>query len=129
MNYSGTSLYLQQCSKKYFLFKHQTIRKVTAAVMLIIFAFSVTPTILLHNWTANHIDSVKKLNDTDQQQLSKKLYNCHCDSIVAESPFTEHYGISISPVITSFLLPGNNRPVLFPESVRIFHSLRGPPIV
>ena len=97
--------------------------------MLIIFAFSVTPTILLHNWTANHIDSVKKLKDTDQQQLSKKLYNCHCDSIVAESPFTEHFTISVSPVVTSFLLTGNNRPILFPEPVHIFHSLRGPPTV
>jgi len=97
--------------------------------MLIIFAFSVTPTILLHNWTANHTDSVKKLKDTDQQQLSKKLYNCHCDSIVAESPFTEHYTISVSPVMASFLLPQNNCAVNFPEPDAIFHSLRGPPIV
>ncbi|MBL0182345.1 MAG: hypothetical protein IPP96_08630 [Chitinophagaceae bacterium] len=52
--------------------KQVIIRKVIAAVMLVIFSFSVTPTILLHNWFADHIDSVKKSTGTNQEQLSTK---------------------------------------------------------
>jgi hypothetical protein len=97
--------------------------------MLIIFAFSVTPTILLHNWTANHTDSVKKITDTGQQQLSKKLFNCHCDNIVAESPFTEIHYYTYLPVEQKFTniigQPCIDLSLVPQGSV----SLRGPPSV
>ena len=99
------------------------------SVMLIVFAFSITPTILLHNWLANHTDSVKKTIVTNQEQVSKKLFNCHCDNIVAESPFTEPYKILIPPILQNFSLPGDNKPVHFSKQAFIFHSLRGPPTV
>lgn len=58
--------------------------------MLIVFAFSITPTIVLHNWLANHTDTVKKTDcNNGEQQLGKITFNCHCDHIVAESPFTD----------------------------------------
>lgn len=100
-----------------------------AAVMLMVFAFSITPTIILHNWLASHTDSVKKSADTNQEQVGKKSFNCHCDNIVAESPFTKPYKISIPPVLQSFCLPGNNKPVQIPEPAFNFYSLRGPPAV
>lgn len=120
---------MQRSSKKLPLFKDQIIKKSFAGFLMVVFVFSITPTILLHNWVANHSDTVKKSTATKQPQVSKKLFNCHCDNIVAESPFTELYKISIAPVAPFFSLVENNRPVLFPEPACIFHSLRGPPMV
>jgi hypothetical protein len=125
----GKLLYICNIVAKNHLSKQPAIRRIIAAVMLIVFAFSVTPTILLHNWVATHTDSVKKQTAADQQQVSKQLFNCHCDNIVAESPFTEPYKISLPAVSLSFSLPGNDKPVHIPEPGLIFHSLRGPPAV
>lgn len=111
------------------LIKNQVIKKIVAAVMLIVFAFSVTPTIFLHNWVANHKDSVKRLSDTDQEQVSKISFNCHCDNIVAESPFTEPVVIIPVPGMQIFSTQKSDKPVHFHSTPQIFHSLRGPPVV
>jgi hypothetical protein len=58
--------------------------------MLIIFAISITPRIALHALFASHKDAAgPKLSHVAQQQFSKTVFNCNCDNIVAESPFTE----------------------------------------
>lgn len=109
--------------------KQLLIKKIAAAFMLITLAFSITPTILLHNWVANHIDSAKKTPATNDTQVSKQLFNCHCDDLVAESAFTEPYRISVPPVSQYFSKPGSSRPVHIPGPAPIFYSLRGPPAV
>ena len=97
--------------------------------MLIVFAFSITPTIVFHNWLANHTDTCKKATDTKGQQLGKQTFNCHCDNIVAESPFTEP-GTFTGPVPSqSFALAATVGIVQLPASPIIFYSLRGPPTV
>ena len=109
--------------------KQVIIRKVIAAVMLVIFSFSVTPTILLHNWFADHIDSVKKVNGTDQEQLSAKKFFCQCDNIVAESPFTETGNILIPVPGQTFALKQGHRFIQVISTPRFYFSLRGPPVV
>jgi hypothetical protein len=111
------------------LFKNQVIKKIVAAAMLIVLAFSITPTIVLHNWLANHTDTYKKTTDTKAQQLGKQTFNCHCDNIVAESPFTEPGTFkSLSPT-QIFTVVTTVNILQLPSSQVIFYSLRGPPIV
>ena len=43
---------------------------------------------LLRNWVADHTDAVRKVNDGSSDQVGYKKIYCHCDHIVAESPFT-----------------------------------------
>ena len=97
--------------------------------MLIVFAFSITPTIVLHNWLANHTDTYKKNADAKKQQLSKKIFNCHCDNLVAESPFTETETFkSVSP-LPIFAITTTVDIAQLPVPPTIFYSLRGPPVV
>lgn len=111
------------------MFKNQVIKKIVAATMLIVFAFSITPTIVLHNWVANHTDTSKKSADTKAQQIGKQIFNCHCDHIVAESPFTETETWTGLAPIQIFAVATTVAIVRLPSSPTIFYSLRGPPVV
>ena len=57
--------------------------------MILIFAFSVTPKILLHNLVATHHDSSSYKFDAGKLQVSKTGFQCDCESPVVSSPFTE----------------------------------------
>ncbi len=105
------------------------IKKIVAAAMLIVFAFSITPTIFLHNKFANHTDSVKKKSHSNQDQVGKKLFNCHCDNIVAVSPFTDTDHFKVLPVQQIFSNIKADKPVHFSSSQPASYSLRGPPLV
>jgi hypothetical protein len=122
-------IYLQHCSKKLTLFKNQIIKKIVAAALLVVFAFSITPTIVFHNWLANHTDTCKKSGDTNTQQIGKQTFNCHCDHIVAESPFTEPVTNFNTAPAQSFSLIKVELQVRINASQHYFYSLRGPPAV
>lgn len=109
--------------------KNLVIKKIAAAFMLIVFAFSITPTILFHNWLAKHTDSVKKSFGTNHTQVGKKLFNCHCDHIVAESPFTETAFVLIPAPKQLFTAAQENSIVHLHSSPHFYFSLRGPPVV
>ena len=94
-----------------------------------VFAFSITPTIVFHNWLANHTDTCKKSADSKAQQLGKQTFNCHCDHIVAESPFTELEKAIITYPAQSFSLFKSELQVQYTSSPNIHYSLRGPPAV
>jgi hypothetical protein len=111
------------------LFKTQTIKKTVAAAMLIVFAFSITPTIVFHNWLANHTDTFKKDANTKGDQLGKQTFNCHCDHIVAESPFTEPGKAVITYPTQSFSLFKAELQLQSTSSPYFLYSLRGPPAV
>lgn len=106
-----------------------SIRKIIAALMLVVFSFSVTPTILLHNWIADHNDSVKKTGNNEHDQLSNAKYYCHCDNIVAESPFTgtDEFVLTV-PEPLFFINPGVRIATVISFSPAYF-PLRGPPAV
>lgn len=111
------------------MFKNQIIKKIAAAVMLMLFAFSITPTIVFHNWLANHCDTVKKSAATMGEKLGKQTFNCHCDHVVAESPFTEpEKAITTYPII-SFSLFKAELQAQYSTSPHFHSSLRGPPAV
>ncbi len=111
------------------MYKQQIIRKVFAAVLLLVFSFSITPTIILHNWIADHTDTAKEAGDDNKQQVSTKKFYCHCDNIVAESPFTETDDLIIPIPQQSFIVEPGCLIVHTISTPRFYFSLRGPPVV
>ncbi len=120
---------MQHCSKYLTLIKNQIIKKIAAFAMLIVFAVSITPSIIFHDLFANHTDSVKKTSNPNPLQFGKKLFNCHCDNIVAESPFTQTAAIIILPGKQHFTIAKTDNPAQFSSTQPIYKSLRGPPVV
>ena len=120
---------MQPCSKKYTLFKNQVIKKIVAAALLMVFAFSITPAIVFHNWLVKHTDTFKKDTNTKGDQLGKQTFNCHCDHVVAESPFTEPDRAIITYPAQLFSLCKAELQVQFTTSPYFVYLLRGPPAV
>jgi hypothetical protein len=108
-----------------------TYLKKTAAVFLVlVFAVSITPTIVFHNWFADHQDTTRKIdNQCQEERLGSQTINCDCDHIVAESPFTgvTIAGIGHAPII--FNLYRAETPVIYFSSSIYQHDLRGPPVI
>jgi len=112
------------------LYKQSFIRKIASAFLLLVFAFSITPVVVFHNWLASHTDSYRKAADSKTpQQLGKQTFNCHCDHVVAESPFTETVILTSAAPAQQFADVIAVDIIQFPASPGIFYSLRGPPVV
>ncbi|HQW92010.1 MAG TPA: hypothetical protein PKY28_02880 [Ferruginibacter sp.] len=111
------------------MIKSLIIKKIIAVVFLIVFAFSITPTIVFHNWLADHADTVKHPACSNGEQLGKRTFNCHCDNIVAESPFTD-ISKEIQFAVNRLFSPEKvEKPIHFLSSPHTFFLLRGPPLV
>lgn len=111
------------------MYKLRIIQKIVAAFMVVVFAISITPTIVFHNWLADHTDTVKKIVPVKGDQLGKQSFNCHCDHIVAESPFTEPGKTIITYPSQPFSSVKVDLQVRFISSEQFLYSLRGPPTV
>jgi len=95
--------------------------------MLALFAFSITPKLLLHDLVANHKDTPLKCGDDNNQKFIVAGFNCDCDNLVVESPFVHTFFDSeiIVPQIFSQYI---NSAVKDPIAVNQFYfELRGPP--
>lgn len=109
------------------MYKLPIIRSIVASLMLIVFTFSITPRNFLHNWLAAHSESSTKRNSSHQNQVSKQIFSCHCNSVVAESPFTAKdifIPLSVNPI---FELVQERNVVCSPLTGFYYFSLRGPP--
>lgn len=109
--------------------KDPVIRKSIAALLMLVFSFSITPTIVLHNWVADHTDAVKKVNDGSSEQITKQKFYCQCDHIVAESPFTNAEEIHLAVPEQNFITDPGQAIVAISVSPNYHFSLRGPPAV
>lgn len=105
------------------------IRKTIAAFLILVFAFSITPTIVLHNWFANHTDTCTQQKNSQSPQISSATFHCHCNSMVAVSAFTEPGQFEIAVVEKVFNTATSTEIVQPTTSLIIFHALRGPPTV
>lgn len=113
--------------KKESLFKNRLIQIIASGFLLLIFIFSVTPKIFLHNCVANHKDSAPKSAGSHQQQLGNTSFNCNCDNIVSESPFTSQYYHFELTAFQSFPVKPQIKSAPFYSSPYFFFPLRGPP--
>ena len=78
----------------------KTIRKFIALVMLVVFAFSITPQKSIHDLVAKHSDpskcSVHK--DAPVDQVENASIHCSYDNLVVASPYVEFdFSINIAP--------------------------------
>lgn len=120
---------MQRCSKNIDLFGLRNIKKAVALIMLVVFAISTTPTIVFHNLFAGHTDSVNNSRDNDNAQISSPVFNCHCDHIVAESPFTDLAQYLNCAKLTAHSVYEEALQAALKSSPDIFYPLRGPPAV
>ena len=110
--------------------KYQIVKKVTAIILLFLFAFSVTPIKVVHDIVAKHHDSkaASSVTGAYKPQISRPGFNCLLDNLVVESPFTNpgilfqerflaEYSIALIPLDYSFI--SSDHPVF---------GLRGPPM-
>jgi hypothetical protein len=70
--------------------KKDVIKRVPAAMMMLLFQFSITRKLLLHNLVADHQDTPLSANSGKNPQLRLAGFNCACDNQVVESPFIEN---------------------------------------
>lgn len=104
------------------------IRTLLACGMLLLFMFSITPRVYLHEMFANHQDTAASNSSDEEDQLSSIGFRCDTHDQVAESPFTSHgFQLVIAP------------PILYPTATTqhlianlrlkapVISTLRGPP--
>jgi len=118
-----------QLSSIYILKAQPIIRQFLAGLLLIVFAFSITPRQVLHDWLANHEDGVTHCSLGDVTHFSTDGFHCNCDNLVAESPFTCQDGLfEFRPAQVYAPMQGAVLPCFYVQTP-FFFSLRGPPAV
>lgn len=98
-----------------------------SGLLLMVFAFSITPKRFLHNVFAKHIDSRPKKNNDKPYQLNKSGYNCDTDNLVAESTFLSGQYVFQLPLVFSFSFYVSKN-ISFTSTSGFFSFLRGPPV-
>ena len=95
--------------------------------MLMLFAFSVTPKLILHDLVANHKDTPLKCSTDNHSQFNVAGFNCGCDNLVVESPFVDTHVAAeiIAPQIFSQHI--NTEVKSFISVNQFYFELRGPP--
>ncbi len=109
----------------------KTIRKFIAVMMLVVFAFSITPQKSIHDVVAKHIDptNCSVHNNLPIEQIEKEELHCTFDFQVATTPFaTYDFSIILQPPFvaqtrdTFFLAAPISRLAIISDS-------RGPPSI
>ena len=109
------------------MFRSVYIIRVLSGLLLVVFAFSITPKRFLHDVFAKHIDNKPQKNNDAPWQLTNAGYNCDSDNLVAESNFVSDQQVFAVPLFVSFsayIL----KDISFTSASRIYSSLRGPPV-
>ncbi|MEO6289464.1 MAG: hypothetical protein ABIO76_06065 [Ginsengibacter sp.] len=106
------------------------IRKLFAITLMVVFALSITPTKVLHSFFADHTDaSLNKTYSSKNPGLSVAGFNCQCNNLVVESPFTIQYFVAATDI---FEIYDFNKQAFAPDfncADHFFFELRGPPSI
>jgi len=109
----------------------KTIRQFIALVMLVVFAFSITPQKSIHDLVSKHADPTKcdVHKDAPITQIEKASIHCSYDNLVVASPFIHFFvTIQLGPIapiqsvntaFTYFII----------NAVPSFLESRGPPAI
>lgn len=111
------------------MIRNPGIRKIAASLMLMVFAVSITPTIIFHNLFAGHTDSVNTDRGAGSTEIGVPLFNCHCDHLVAESPFTGLVQFVESRTAPFYAAYNETGQTPLSSSPGCSYPLRGPPAV
>lgn len=107
--------------------KRSSISFLLPLAMLLLFSFSMTPKRWLHDLFAKHADTYGQVSANGQDAVSAEHFNCHCDNIVVDTPFTfsEHFTATLQPLTCpEFSSPLQER---VPCKDAVTSPLRGPP--
>jgi len=97
-----------------------------AATLLLIFAFSATPKIFLHNLLANHTDG-SSIAGGKMQEFAVASFHCDCENLVVELPYIDnpvHLLLAIGNSYRLFRIKTGNSLSLSPYFI---FGFRGPP--
>jgi hypothetical protein len=104
------------------------IQQISAAFLLVLFTFSITPKRFIHDVLAQHTDSkVICNNDISEKHFHESGIKCECDQLVVESPFLQTIVAFHSNITHCYFITSQ----LFVQHYFSIHhtlvSLRGPP--
>jgi hypothetical protein len=109
------------------LYFNKTIRKITAAILLLLFALSVTPKQLLHDAITGHKHTQVKYNGTVNFLAAKKSFQCNWDNDAVESPFTYQPDLQPDLSLPAYSSHVNYYSCNYYSAEYFFSPLRGPP--
>jgi len=96
--------------------------------MLVVFTLSVTPKRLLHNMVAGHKDRIgNSITQGPNDYFQKAFFSCHCDDLVAESPFIYTDSQPAVPLVSPCRPDHSATVSSFHSTGLFFFELRGPP--
>jgi hypothetical protein len=109
--------------------QHPILKRSLTGILLLLFAFSIMPKRILHDWLVSHTDGITVVTGKGHAvQLSKAGFNCNCQNLVAESPFTANsQSFDIPPLFIYVSEPGAF-PCQVYKATLFFSHLRGPPV-
>jgi hypothetical protein len=107
--------------------KPPVIRSLSAAFLLLLFAFSVMPKKTLHDWFANHRDISFSPDDSQSPSYLVSGYWCHCENLVVEFPFVSDYAAVEIAARLSFPVVHSSPSACFYAAHHFYSELRGPP--
>jgi hypothetical protein len=109
------------------LAKKNLIQRLLAGIMLVLFAFSITPKMTLHDLFAHHKDTLFSASSKDHAVISLSGFRCNCENLVVESPFVAEitiFKIGLQHGLSS--LPVTQVKEFYPAT-HFFPDFRGPP--
>jgi hypothetical protein len=103
-----------------------SIQRFLASVLLLVFAFSITPKKYLHDLVADHEDFYSCYSG-DETTVSTAGFNCHCDDLVVSTPFVKTvFESALSPAPVHKAFPSSTYHFFF-YSTSSAKDSRGPP--
>ncbi|HVY73381.1 MAG TPA: hypothetical protein VG890_01045 [Puia sp.] len=104
-----------------------TIRKISAFSLLLLFSFSVTPKLLLHQLIANHRDTAYSVSKDQKATVDKAGFNCHAEDLVVNIPFIPGAETVYPVTLPSTLVSFSSKVFDALTAQEFFFELRGPP--
>jgi hypothetical protein len=105
------------------------MRRLSAGLLLVLFALSIMPKKTLHDALAHHQDLTFSLDDANTPIFHASGFWCHCDNLVVEFPFlSAGLGFEVSRIPRSGSYRPNHAPD-FLTNLPLYAALRGPPAV
>jgi len=103
------------------------IRKLIAALLLLIFAIGSSPKIFFHDLLAKHKDTIGCTKNHHSTAVHKQGINCHFDDLVVTAPFVPTPSVVDCALTLSFQKPEDHFTIDFYSQHHFFSELRGPP--
>jgi hypothetical protein len=103
-----------------------TIRRLLAALFLLLFAFCVTPKRFLHDLLANHRDT-SMMHGLPQQQVTASGFHCNVDDLVVVAPFLPGIQITVPPKLNTGSAVFTDPVISIFLADRLHFDNRGPP--